>query len=635
MTDPLCGNKWQVRQGDCIERLRELPDNCVQCCVTSPPYWGLRDYGTAEWEGGDPECEHFCGGQVEDSKAPGAISTGVRPGCDASVCRKCGARRVDAQLGLERTPEEYVARMVEVFREVKRVLRDDGCVFLNLGDSYYHANPSGPHGVSGDRASRTFTAEGAGHHSSQSSCEYVIMREDLTREEVSRVSMEMFGVRIVGDKAACEGPVCEMLSQAVSSYPCTGGPGSPSEGIEGVLSKEQDKEACQSTDEATGIEVGSDRDVGREVCLLRRDCDGVSNGGSHQRGRCGTQESVGRELTHQFDPSLSGHQTAGVPAEQVSGVVFQLQLRERVLGILSTHVFKRDTIPHSIAGYFRDQTPPLKPKDLVGIPWRVAFALQADGWYLRSDIIWHKPNPMPESVTDRPTSAHEYVFLLSKAQRYYYDAVAVMEPAIQAGRVRADRIGGASWDCRQQHSEGGEFTGSAGRNRRSVWTIATQPYREAHFATYPEALVEPCVLAGSSDQACSVCGAAWVRQVERTVGVSKDCPKTQAAHEARGGVGKPVGTLGKSGSGRTDGFVTTTGFAPGCDCGAETCGSLVLDPFCGSGTTGAVAVRLGRRFLGIELNPEYVAMSERRIGKAERARQPSLFAALLDSDVTP
>jgi DNA modification methylase len=192
----------------------------------------------------------------------------------------------------------------------------------------------------------------------------------------------------------------------------------------------------------------------------------------------------------------------------------------------------------------------LKPKDLVGIPWRVAFALQADGWYLRQDIIWSKPNPMPESVRDRCTKAHEYIFLLSKSERYHYDVDAVGEPAVKAGQVlhsygtgakdrldanevndRRTRIGLANWNQAQPDT----------RNKRSVWEVSTAPFAEAHFATFPPALIEPCILAG--------------------------CPK----------------------------------------------GGVVLDPFGGAGTTGLVADRLGRDAILIELNPEYAAMAERRI----------------------
>jgi site-specific DNA-methyltransferase (cytosine-N4-specific) len=183
----------------------------------------------------------------------------------------------------------------------------------------------------------------------------------------------------------------------------------------------------------------------------------------------------------------------------------------------------------------------LKPKDLCGIPWRVAFALQADGWYLRSDIIWSKPNPMPESVTDRPTKAHEYLFLLSKRERYYYDAKAIADPAIYAGNLVVGLGTSKDFDPERQRTllRGERIVGQT-RNRRSVWNIATHPYREAHFATFPQALVEPCILAGSR------------------------------------------------------------------------VGDVVLDPFMGSGTVGQVAQNLGRRWIGCELNPEYVNLQESR-----------------------
>jgi len=194
----------------------------------------------------------------------------------------------------------------------------------------------------------------------------------------------------------------------------------------------------------------------------------------------------------------------------------------------------------------------LKSKDLIGIPWRVAFALQADGWYLRQDIIWHKPNPMPESVTDRCTKAHEYLFLLAKSERYYYDAAAIAEPAVNGG----GKAGYAGYSARAgamgREPSGNEKPGMVvvngdDRNRRSVWTVATQPYSEAHFATFPRALIEPCILAGSR------------------------------------------------------------------------MGDTVLDPFFGSGTTGQVAQDLGRNWIGCELNPDYVAMQERRTAQQAMA----------------
>ena len=208
----------------------------------------------------------------------------------------------------------------------------------------------------------------------------------------------------------------------------------------------------------------------------------------------------------------------------------------------------------AFADGLRPADPPgIKPKDLLGIPWRVAFALQADGWYLRQDIIWHKPNPMPESVTDRCTKAHEYIFMLTKRERYYYDSEAVKEPAVSTD-IRKFTDNGAD----KQRGHGRRHAGFNGRyadkiaeqgvpetrNRRSVWTVATRPYKGAHFATYPPALIEPCILATS----------------------------------------RP--------------------------------GDIVLDPFMGSGTTAQVALQHGRQYMGCELNPEYRELQDQRIQSA-------------------
>jgi len=360
--------------GDALTILcNRFGEESVQCCITSPPYWGLRDY------------------------------------------------KVEGQLGLEKTPEEYVAKMVEVFREVRRVLKPNGTLWLNLGDSY----------------------------------------------------------------------------------------------------------------------AGSNKGMG---------ADGTAYGGDKQRTNAG---SIGLPVHRSTNPSSST--LTGGKKTQINA----LRANENV----------------SFHG--------LKPKDLVGIPWRVAFALQADGWYLRSDIIWHKPNPMPESVTDRPTKSHEYLFLMSKSERYYYDADAIAEslarpeeldranPAVFGGALKhieagkQSRLHSGNEYKRKQRKPAGWDTGDGGhgtihrdgraqeieytetdnprRNKRTVWTIATQPYPEAHFATFPEKLVEPCILAG--------------------------CPV----------------------------------------------GGVVLDPFAGSGTVLAVAKQLGRQAVGIDLNPAYIAMAQDRL----------------------
>jgi DNA modification methylase len=367
--------------------MMRMPDKSVQCCVTSPPYWGLRDYGQ------------------------------------------------DGQHGLEATPGAYVANLVRVFGEVRRVLRDDGTVWLNLGDSY------------------------------------------------------------------------------------AGGPAS------GNLN-----------DESSTL--------------------------------------------------------GGGKATQAAAAV----VHPRAHG--------------------------LKPKDLVGIPWRVALALQADGWYLRSDIIWHKPNPMPESVLDRPTKGHEYVFLLSKRPRYFYDADAVRlraKPGSTKSGLMSDPAtkkwgAGASSNLRNDNEWGGvRFRDYKGPNRRTVWTIPSKPYTGAHFATMPPELARLCILAGTSQGgACSACGAPWARVVERTpmeVRPSQrrmdwQTDQTDQTDQTRTQTG---GTMTKAPTSET------VGWAAGCECGADVAPCVVLDPYAGAGTTGLVAAKLRRDFIGCELNPEYAALTERRL----------------------
>jgi DNA modification methylase len=439
---------WRILEGDCTIRLRELELQSIQTVVTSPPYWGLRDYGTASWEGGDAACEHSgrmnhghagdIGERNEDGNAFRNSSRYVDQGSATyRTCGKCGAVRIDSQLGLESTPEEYVTKMVEVFREVRRVLRDDGTVWLNMGDSY----------------------NGVGR----------------------------------GEKA-------------------------------------------------NGLQVAA-----------------------------------------------------------------------------------RATTQTTVRG--------LKSKDLVGIPWRLAFALQADGWYLRSDIIWAKPNPMPESVTDRPTKAHEYVFLLTKSARYFYDADAVREPlagkwlpdgSFHPARDGVDTNGGGQ--------QGGQITWNpAGRNLRSVWSIPTEPFPEAHFATFPKALVEPCIKAGTSEKGCCPeCGAAWVRKVEKPQPPDELRNRGNGSkmdyHTRQVGGGQVVQDFYDANPPRT------VGWTPTCSHTTDPIGCTVLDPFAGSGTTGVVALRLGRSFIGIELSPAYAEMARKSL-ETDRSKTGTL--SLLNQEATP
>lgn len=274
------------------------------------------------------------------------------------------------------------------------------------------------------------------------------------------------------------------------------------------------------------------------------------------------------------------------------------------------------------------RTTGLKAKDLMGIPWRVAFALQDDGWYLRSDIIWAKPNPMPESVTDRPTKAHEYVFLLAKQPRYFYDAEAISEPAqpFHAGgandaldnpktptsRKKQDQLGKNTYTgFNDRWAESG---GVATRNARSVWNIATQPYSGAHFATMPPELARRCILAGTSARGqCPKCGAPWHRVIEK--GLTAHDGETDSAYE-KGTTANRLAKLRQAARERGEEYSNgkvTTGWAASCTCEAgDPVPQLVLDPFMGSGTTAMCALQAGRRAIGTELNPAYLRLQDDR-----------------------
>jgi site-specific DNA-methyltransferase (cytosine-N4-specific) len=365
-------NKATIIIGDNRQTLRALPDQSIQTVITSPPYWGLRDYGTANWSGGDVNCLHVAdesktktfGNDEFNKNRPSRQETKTKGYFFQDVCGNCGAISEDNQIGLETSPDDYVEQLCQVFDEVWRVLKDDGTLWLNLGDSY------------------------------------ASFRDSKATPDTLR------------------------------------------------------------TGEGTKVATAANRN------------------------------------------------------------------------------------PNSLrkAG--------LKHKDLVGIPWRVAFALQARGWYLRQDIIWAKPNPMPESVTDRCTKSHEYLFLLTKSPKYYFDNEAIKEPSARPNETQS--IGGSKSQGRmfdvndpnfRNGSEqwGRNITVAETRNKRDVWVVTPSRYKEAHFATYPPELILPCILAGSKAD------------------------------------------------------------------------DIVLDPFSGSGTTGVVAMQFGRNYIGLELNPEYASMSEKRL----------------------
>lgn len=258
----------------------------------------------------------------------------------------------------------------------------------------------------------------------------------------------------------------------------------------------------------------------------------------------------------------------------------------------------------------------LKGKDLIGIPWRFAFAAQADGWWLRSDCIWQKLNPMPESVTDRPTKAHEYIFLLAKSEKYFYDADAVKENATSEAKV----CGRKNDTSRNDSDRTGIIRGDGvSRNRRSVWTVATSPYSGAHFACWPQDLVEPMIKASTSAHGvCGVCGMPWERVVERESLKRNDLPKNHPAYRPGFYTNGKAGDPQSPGPGQAFSTSITTGWQPTCTCSAEPVPATVLDPFSGSGTTGRVALKLGRDYIGCDVSEQYLTeLAPERMSKIQ------------------
>lgn len=485
----------RIMVGDAIEQLRLLADASVHMCATSPPYYGKRDYGIppSVW-GGDPACAHRWGDELLDrSKRSPGTQCGSLTGdgryqvkacrfeIRSNFCADCGAWR--GCLGLEPTPELYVEHMVLVFEEVRRVLRPDGTLWLNLGDSY---------------------ATGAGR---------------------------------------------------VGEHP---------------------------------------------------------GGGEQGKAWAGT-------------PNPGATSWAGVRGKKVRAT------RDGSHAGINTAMAARGPMTQPN----RMPLPGLKPKDLIGIPWMVAFALRRAGWWLRGENIWSKPNPMPESVTDRCTVSHETVFLLAKSEQYYFDADAIAEESVEMTRPQSEKRrlqrmnrgvsavagGGQS----SKGIDGGEavethvMMGGAYRNKRTVWTISTKPFPGAHFATFPPELVEPCILAGTSGRGCCVeCAAGWERQADfdgKTIGWWPGC-RCEALGDL---VAYPPRPKTKDADAlREWEIVCRQADRVNAERCAEhkarpTAPAVVIDPFGGAFTTAMVACRLQRSSIMIERNEEYAEMGNARI----------------------
>ena len=533
-----------VYVGDCVESLRMMPDKSVHCCVTSPPYWGLRDYGTARWEGGSAACDHVdvsIGMSDKNTLGP----SGYLPPTNAAnvgrvrqyrdTCGKCGAIRIDSQLGLEKTPEEYVAKMVEVFREVRRVLKDDGTLWLNLGDSY--ANP--PSG----QAQRAFNGQGGDYG-----------RGGFPKSEahVGKLRHSIPSGLKPKDLVGIPWRVAFALQQSFYT---------------GKISNENDRVWLAAMVDAEGSICGTEYETGDRTKTNIYIC--VTNTSTRIIDKC--ERLFPQEVKHVYEKtnSASGRRCFRWDVERIETKSMFLReiyphlVAKRKQAILAyTFIEMQRGLSSKKKGYVPEQHDQrswimsalsrLNAGEDIDIPeWCVEPpSLNEPGFYLRQDIIWAKPNPMPESVTDRCTKSHEYIFLMSKSAKYWYDADAVKEasvdPEASAKRYAAPFFVGDKHESGNYSPTGATHTGGmkhfdGTRNRRSVWHISTRPYKGAHFATFPPALIEPCIKAG--------------------------CPE----------------------------------------------GGTVLDPFGGSGTTGRVASDLGRKAILCELNTSYVELIKQRL----------------------
>jgi len=530
-----------ILRGDVRDVLRTLPDESVHCAVTSPPYWGLRDYGTAKWDGGDPACDHIGKESRTVSGGAGKQYTNLGSNRVFSGDCICGARRIDSQIGLEATPQEYVRQMVAVFREVRRVLRDDGTLWLNLGSSHFGSGKGG---------GGTFENDG------MTASAGVLRGTPPTQSQSDALPCGN------GDTAPQDSPVAgracpdcggELTVCSLSHRVRTAGTG-PRNGPSGRWL--------------------STRGHGSE----HSGCASASRPASPTDAPLSTMPSSSWNGTADASPSGAASEPPSLPETSGGNV----QDCERNSACSDGTVRRRppssrrtsDTVLVCVTcGYSSRPYPVFKPKDLVPIPWMVAMALQADGWYLRQDVIWSKPNPMPESVIDRCTKSHEYIFLLSKRASYYYDAEAVKEPGLDWGprdRTKSKHnTDGFKLAGQPPHHGLIDGDASAGRNRRSVWTVATQPFKEAHFATFPTQLVEPMILAGTSAKGCCpTCGKPWERVVDQSERVRiRKGSNTSGDSAAVAGHGKH----GKNSTLTTGekALVQTIGWHPGCAAGTR------------------------------------------------------------------
>ncbi len=521
----------RILAGDVLDVLPKLEAESVQCCVTSPPYWGLRDYGTAEWEDGEAGCDHVVAeirtrGALAEWSAEHAAGGGhaVPKQLQAkSVCPKCGARRIDSQIGLEPTPEEYVAKLVEVFREVRRVLRPDGTLWLNLGDSYCGA----PKGNPGSGLNSHSRALGVKEHRYDKSKVPGLKPKDLVGIPWRvAFALQADGWWLRSDIIwAKPNPMPESVTDRPTK----------SHEYMFLLAKGQWKSRVVEVSNLPGevLHLGGDFRASSPNVWANEFCVGLATAifDCAQSEHDFSLRLLDSEVRQKRVDDGDGPAVSGLPVMHRAAVWASRFLGSHVPAKEFLHELNRMGVALSDSNYLLigdGAAQVLLPPEITRYG-EGTVAIHHPGEVRKLDLVHNR------IVSSTPSTC-----------KYYFDAEAVRESSVDPdGRARAKITGRGSQGFAaargNDRDNSGGFPSDAGRNIRSVWTIATQPYKEAHFATFPPALVEPCIKAGSAE------------------------------------------------------------------------GGTVLDPFAGSGTTGMVANRLNREFIGVELNPEYAKMAEARI----------------------
>jgi DNA modification methylase len=562
------GERWRCECGDALTVAQSLPDQSVQCVVTSPPYFGLRDYG------------------------------------------------VEGQIGLEPTPAEFIDRLVKLFREVRRALRDDGTCFVNMGDSYNasppgNKNPASKSGLNGSQTSASYRARLEETQQRQQEGRKLIrglkpkdllgmpwqlafaLQQPYVDWQIKTEAMRAWTAGIV------DGEGCITILKTKSSH-------SESLSFPPVVQvRMSDREALDRLVEMVGSKVGKAQMPPSHLAARQR-----------ESWQWKVVSSQAAKVIAEIYPYLTVKKRQAIVAWNHQMLRTKRGNQQRSESDTEQELFCKKLINA------------LNQRESVDLPsWmNEPNVVSEPGWYLRQDCIWHKPNPMPESVTDRCTKAHEYLFLLSKSPRYFFDAEAIAEPFADDRMGNPGAYRAKLAECmtpmgihgKGVTGQGWNNDGSAsGRNKRSVWTISTESFKGAHFATFPRALVIPCIRAGTSEAGhCCHCGAGYVRVTEKERVATRPGDGSKVYVDP---VGSPYQQHNGSIVGNRDPQrhvtrTTTTGFEPGCKCDdPKPVGAIVYDPFAGSGTTLAVAVDLGRRAFGSELNPAYCQLVRKRM----------------------